>query len=237
MNKYSLKHVGNTYISCEGYTLEVIAGGSTSGKCTIQIDGKITKEVEHYDAKRGLVKNPLHRTVLGVGYIGIGNFSKKATPIVYQLWQSMLTRVHGNPIRESYKDVKISDEWYNLQAFGEWFTSSNYEQGWQLDKDLLSPKGYKLYSKDTCIFLPVELNSLLANETTKNSTGFPGVSVRPNNRFKASIGKYGKYIGTYDTAEEAFSGYVKARKLLVKELTMKYKLPNIALAELQALNA
>lgn len=83
----------------------------------------------------------------------------------YSLWKSMLHRVYNpkflllNPtyvgceVSLNFKDYTYFHDWCNQQVgFG--------LEGFQLDKDLLF-KGNKVYSEDTCVFIPSIINSTL----------------------------------------------------------------------------
>ena len=79
--------------------------------------------------------------------------------IQYNTWRSMKQRCNDKKLHErypSYTDCNICEEWLDFQKFSEWF-DKNYIEGYQLDKDLLFPKN-KLYSPDTCCFIPQEIN-------------------------------------------------------------------------------
>ena len=63
----------------------------------------------------------------------------------------------------SYLGVGVADEFLNFQLFAAWcIQQPGYnKEKWELDKDLLSPKGDKKYSMETCCFLPSKINSAL----------------------------------------------------------------------------
>lgn len=78
------------------------------------------------------------------------------------------------------RGVIVCDEWYNFQNFKNWYIS-NYRFdleykgiNLQLDKDLLS-KNVKIYSPNTCIFLPNKINKFLANKQCNNKSGYTGI--------------------------------------------------------------
>ena len=82
----------------------------------------------------------------------------------------MLQRCYRNDGRnKAYRDVEVAEEWHNYSNFLSWFNAhiydSSYIRQWklQLDKDLLSVEGKKIYSPETCCFLPSPINSILAN--------------------------------------------------------------------------
>tara|TARA_R110000822_G_scaffold254332_3_gene380642 strand:+ start:6576 stop:7337 length:762 start_codon:yes stop_codon:yes gene_type:complete len=124
-------------------------------------------EITHAcSVKSGLVKDPFYPRVFGVGYNGIGEHKNsvegKATS-AYSRWKDMLRRCYCKKTlntQSAYSNVTVCDEWHDFQNFATWFYS-NYIDGFDLDKDLLSGD-LKIYSPETCCFLSPEQNSLLA---------------------------------------------------------------------------
>ena len=118
----------------------------------------------------------------------------------------------------TYKNCKVSESWLRLSNFIEDVKSiENYEkslnEGWQLDKDLLSNEG-KLYSKDTCCFIPRSLN-LVISSYPKKLNGLPkGVKLSKGGKYFAILQKEGKkiFLGSYDSVEEASRVYNIAKK-------------------------
>jgi len=93
-------------------------------------------------------------------------------------------------------------------------------EGKQLDKDFL---GNKLYSPETCCFVPPWLNSLFV-DCGRTRGEYPiGVS-RNRSKFEARIRINGKqkYIGHFSTPEEAHSVYLRAKKQHVYNLMNDY---------------
>jgi hypothetical protein len=162
----------------------------------------------------------------GVYTKGKYTFGKKGKPTKeYSVWLSMLTRCYSKRFLESnttYAGCEVCDEWLDFQNFAEWF-NENYIEGYQLDKDLIV-KGNKLYSPETCCFVPQEINLLLVNR--KNHRGkYPiGVS-RDKTKMSAHIVIKAKqcYLGNYDTAEEAFNVYKKAKEANILSMAEEYK--------------
>lgn len=135
----------------------------------------------------------------------------------YVAWLAMLTRCFSDGFRKkfpTYSGVNVCEEWSSFMQFRAWWIE-NHVEGWDLDKDILTDK--RLYSPDTCIYIPRWLNSFLQNG--KASRGpFPiGVSIdRATGRFTARCKNifYRKngYIGKFDTAEQAYHAWL-CRKL------------------------
>jgi len=222
--KYSLKNIGETHTSKEGYPLEIVDGGSRKGYCTVLIDGKYKHEVQYGNVKRGTVKNVLHKSVHGVGYIGIGDYQPiidgKITKIYYA-WKDMIRRTYdlkNHAVKPTYKDVTVCPKWHNFQNFAEWF-QHNYIDGYDIDKDLLSNET-KVYSPQTCVFVPPALNAFLSNNQTNNTSKHTGVHKTNSGRYRARIsnGK-GKNtnLGTFETKEEAYQAYQAQRSIYAKE--------------------
>lgn len=126
---------------------------------------------------RGTVKDYLHPTVYGKGYVGEGlylpsinrNHTKQ-----YSTWKGMLGRCYSEKKlieRPTYQGCSVSDEWLNFQVFAKWF-DENYIEGFELDKDCIF-KGNKVYNPQTCMFV-----SQLTNLQQAHSKHF--IFLRPN---------------------------------------------------------
>ena len=146
----------------------------------------------------------------------------------YDLWMHVLERslsVDKKVANKAYKDVSCSTEWLSMRAFiNDVSKMVGYGKGWQLDKDLLSSES-KIYSKDTCCFLPSEINCAI---TVKNkSSNLPnGVTYHKNKgKFQAQCRMLGKrkYLGLFETPDEAFLVYKTTKENHLKELAEKWK--------------
>jgi len=191
-------------------------------------DGTIIKNREYSDLKRGKFKNPNKPSIYGVGFIGQGEYPSSINNKVlksYICWKSMLSRVYyGKEL--SYKDCTVIEEWHNFQNFAKWFYE-NYNpevmEDWQLDKDILQ-KGNKIYSPETCCFVPQELNMLFVKRV-RNRGDLPiGVFIHKGkicSQISNSSGR--KFLGYYTTPEEAFQAYKTAKEAHIKEVADKWK--------------
>lgn len=218
--KYNKSHIGEIHTTNNGLTCKVIDGSSTKAYCTIQIENWI-KEVRYSAVKSGRIKYPYQPNVYGVGYVGEGKYLKyvnNKNTKAYNLWNGMLQRCYSKEYQEkkpTYAGTTVCREWHNFQVFAKWFyEKSNYQEGWHLDKDLLSPK-VKVYSSDTCIFIPLALNSFLTNIKLNNTSGYTGVHFNKyKNKWEASIHRNGKQkcLGAYKNKQIAALQYKLARK-------------------------
>jgi hypothetical protein len=225
--------VGKGYINSYG-TSFIIVEYVTHKNVTVQFQDKnkcIVKTRMH-NIRLGSVPNPYDNTVIGVGCIGRGKYlptdGRKAT-IAYEHWRGMLLRCYCNKTQDkfpTYKGFSVCDEWLIYQNFADWFYCQEfYECGYQLDKDILKGK-FKVYSAETCCMIPREINNMF-NTNSKNKGKYPQ-GVQPYNdsgRFDAKVkvsGKY-KYLGVFDTPEQAFSAYKIGKEARVKEVALKWE--------------
>lgn len=162
--------------------------------------------------------------------IGTGSFKswhEGKTTLEYQSWNNMLLRCYSkayHKARPKAIDCSVCDEWLDFQVFAAWFTSSKYSSlGYVLDKDLLVP-GNKIYSADTCLFIPQDINTLIADVNKKNNTLPLGVSF-VHDRYRAALSMRGrfKHIGYYDCMYEAFDAYVVAKEAYVKQMAIDWQ--------------
>ena len=131
----------------------------------------------------------------------------------YQIWASMLQRAYSDKYKEKYHtylDVIVHPDWHIFSNFLVWF-NNNYIEGWQLDKDILV-KDNKVYSPDTCIFLPSEINLFIT--LSNNSRGLLPIGVTLHKGgfiSRIGTGKSQKHLGCFDTKEEAHRAWQKAK--------------------------
>ena len=181
--------------------------------------------------KDGYVSNPYGNTKRGeykLGEYGRGNNRNK---ISYWYWNAMISRCHDNYLLEkepSYKQCTICEEWKEYSSFDKWFNENYYEienEKMELDKDILF-KGNKIYSPETCIFVPKNINLLFIKSDAKRGEYPIGVNYnKRSGKFRARCGEYGKRVnlGTFDTPEEAFNAYKNEKERYIKEVADLYK--------------
>ena len=215
-------------ITKEGYLIRVIEYFDAYN-CTIQFvyNARILHNVQYSQVKSGEIRNVYHKSNNGVGYTGDGVCSLKSHRKAYQAWSNMLTRGYSEKYkneRTTYKDVTVCEEWHNFQNFAKWF-EENYIEGWHLDKDIICPD-CKIYSPETCIFVPRDINILLAKRDKMRGELPIGVTFhKRSSTFQVNINKYGKtvYIGSFTTKEEAFYAYKKEKENYIKEVSEIWK--------------
>ena len=183
--------------------------------------------------RKGYVKDLYTPSVFGVGVVGtkypsaINSVKTKE----YELWTHMLERCYSDAFkkkRPTYEGCEVSNKFKSYEYFYEWCHSQIGfgVEGWHLDKDLLI-KGNKVYSENTCVFLPHEINQILVKRTA--SRGEHLIGVHWHNASKAFVAQVGKskgkqeWLGVFKTEIEAFNAYKTAKESFVKEQANKWK--------------
>lgn len=177
---------------------------------------------------KGITSNPYKTSYIGFGYIGKGIYNSK-TKIkgkrVYFTWKSMISRVI-NVGNECYRNVKICKEWENFQNFAYWFEKNYYvlkNESIELDKDLLSGK---LYSPDTCVFLPMRLNNIVKKYDKKSNLPVGVYNFKKTNKFVSRYKNENKknvHIGYFNTIEEAYENYKINKNRAIKKVLENYR--------------
>lgn len=158
--------------------------------------------------------------------IGIhGDGIYKAHTPCYETWRNMLARCYDESIQKkkpNYIGCTVTESWHNYQNFAKWYYD-NYIETYSLDKDILI-KGNKIYSPETCCFVPNDINIVLALSTASRGE-YPVGIYRRGNSFRSKISIEGKQIsiGTYKTIALAFEAYKIEKEKYIKQLANKYK--------------
>lgn len=151
-------------------------------------------------------------------------------PKDYSVWNGIRQRCYNQNYIGSiptYEGCTMSEDFLIFSKFREWYNSQiGCEQdGWHVDKDLLF-KGNKVYSAETCVLLPPEINSAIVVHN-RGSNNFPmGVIYNcTKTRYRARIQRKGGWesLGTYDTPEEAFYAYKPVKEAYVKSIAEQWK--------------
>ena len=192
------------------------------------------KAVAHLgNIKNGLIKDPYSPSVYSIGILGT-KYPPKISGVQtkeYTLWKNMLKRCYSDDSkkqRPTYEGCKVSENFKSYEYFYEWCNKQIGfgNKDWHLDKDLLI-KGNKVYSENTCVFLPKEINSLLTKREALRGENLIGVSWNKTSKaFVAMVNKNkgkSEHLGYFKTEIEAFNTYKQAKETFIKEQANKFK--------------
>jgi hypothetical protein len=147
----------------------------------------------------------------------------------YVAWTNMLSRCYNDGCHKNqptYIGCTVDSEWLSFNSFKSWMIKQEWE-GNALDKDLLI-QGNKVYSHKACIFVSKLINSLLNKNLALRGEDPIGVAFhKVRGRYQASCRVYGKikYLGLYDTPEEAHEAYKKFKYKYIAEIANQQSEP------------
>lgn len=232
------------------------------GTEVVNRQGVIAKCIEYVDAKnilvefqdnyksvihttwnyfiKGTIRNPMYPSVHGVGmkgekYVSTKNYKQQKE---YQAWMSMLDRCYGKQhFQRRYCDVTCCDDWHLYDNFYEWlhsqgnFSKWNSENGWHVDKDIII-KGSRVYSPETCVLVPQNVNTLFckANEIRGDLPIGVAYYRADNSKYEAVMSKDNHivHLGVRNSPEEAFLLYKKEKENYIKQIANEqYNIGNI----------
>lgn len=156
----------------------------------------------------------------------------------YRTWKNMLDRCYSDKARleyPTYTGCTVAPEWHSFMHFRSWWLQ-HYKDEFQLDKDLLLT-GNKVYSADTCIFVPQWLNLFtIARDATRGLLPL-GVSLRCINRTKPYLAKCSDgtgtqvHLGLYATPEEAHQAWLSYKLSLVQDRSAELEAIRVGLTD------
>ncbi len=191
--------------------------------------------------------NPYDRTVYGIGYLDeydtVCNFTEEEISVLKDKWENMFRRCYSKEYQKehkSYKNTFVHQNWHSFKHFLEdvrmlpqyFLAREENFVGWDLDKDYY---GSNSYSKDTCVFLKHNENTLYAKrngcykitDTTNNKEFFEinitdfskTINKRQSNvdRRIHKSGKYGEFLFEYlENTKEYVYRYELSRNQVVE---------------------
>ena len=158
--------VGSIHATNKYGDLEVIKYNGSLSVLVRFVDTGYQTTVQSIDIRRGVVKDRLKPSILGVGFVGDGKYKTKENykrAKSYQAWINMLRRCYCAKHQEknpSYIGCSVSPEWFNYQNFAKWYEENHPSDGkeYEIDKDI-KVDGNKVYGPDMCKFVSHSRNS------------------------------------------------------------------------------
>lgn len=236
MNQNSyLKYVGQKY-QTNNHGEVLVTDYEDSLNITVEfINTGNVRKVRLANLKSGKVRDCGRATIQGFGVCDIKTYVDEVRLQEFKLWANMLSRCYNKDFLQktpSYLGCTVHESFRYLSDFKIWCNqqigfSDKDDKGrnFALDKDILV-KGNKVYSPDTCCFVPPELNGILLKREVLRGSDPIGCC------FDKDLGKYRSYthlnkkrvhIGCHDTPEEAFQAYKQVKEAYIKEVANKWK--------------
>lgn len=164
--------------------------------------------------KRLLYNFGVNDTEIPISKLEFGNTA-------YDRWSQMIRRCYDKDSERNYPTYAgcfVCQEWASFTNYYHWFRE-NYVPEWQIDKDLLYP-GNKVYSPETCLFVPKWLNCFLLNNSASRGE-YPVGVCKLGKKYSAfcnnpSTGKQ-EYIGLYASPNEAHEAWKKIKLLHARD--------------------
>lgn len=235
--KQKLERLGEENISIQGYLIRIIEYNSATN-IIVEFQDKYKTKIKtaYKEFKNGNIRNPHHPTIAEKGYLGIGKYSSRENgkqTTIYIVWRHMIERCYDSRMWDkypTYKDCYVCDEWLNFQNFAKWYEKNIYEcngEKMHIDKDILC-KGNKIYSPNTCIFVPERINELFTKR--QNCRGDYPIGVAYCDRDKAlisrcSVNHKSKHLGYFPLNRpfQAFYTYKVFKENHIKQIANEYK--------------
>lgn len=172
-----------------------------------------------YTALAGGIKNLNYPNVCGVGFIGEGVYNVSNSRKGYSAWAGMLNRASVS------SNITVSKDWCNFQNFNRWYSEemlkrSKFDKKFVVEKDIISEEDQKIYSSETSLIVPSEINNLF--KSTKENKKLPlpvGVTLLGKGQFKVKIAYKGqsRNLGVFNNPIDAEKAYWKAKAEIWKE--------------------
>ena len=194
----------------------------------------VFKHAQYSKFKNGNIKCPYEPRYYGKGYLGEGKYKVRENGKInpwFKIWHHMLERCYDSKYQErysTYKGCRVEEYLLNFQHMGKWIEDNYYKVPGEkmcLDKDILH-KGNKIYSRETCIFVPERINLLFTKRDKSRGKDPVGVDQLPDGNYRVRCNNgYGDqiYLGSYASKEEAFQVYKKHKEKVIKETIDSYE--------------
>lgn len=169
----------------------------------------------------GGVRDRYAATVYGRGFIGEERTKVKGKTLpAYLAWSNMMTRCYNPKYHErfpTYRGCKVSKDWFSFKTFKGWW-EGNHVEGYELDKDLLGDG--KLYSEQTCAYIPAPLNMLLVSNYRQRGDCVLGVTLQNSGYYHAQVNKGNGTVslGLFTSEIAAQEAYVNGKRLYTNSL-------------------
>jgi len=203
--------------------LETLASLGNTSLAIITNSGVINMFKEIPASKMSLAKRkPAYGVGINNATYQVTNKHKEVCPH-YAKWYEMIKRCYSSNVHKKspcYEYCSVCEEWLTFSNFKTWMVKQDW-QGKDLDKDLLV-KNNKVYSSETCVFIPQQINKLLTDRAIGRGMLKLGVTFNKKSRkFYAQCNDgSGKniHLGSFDDEYVAHEAYKKYKYALIERI-------------------
>ena len=229
-----INRIGEVPYSKYGTPMKIIIYNSYSDIVVeFQDEHKYTTNATYNNFKKSKIRNPYDKEYYGVGFLGRAYYKneKFVDSISFKTWEWMLQRCYSKKALKrnpTYEPCYVCEEWHEYYNFKIWFEENYYtieNEIMEIDKDILF-KNDKIYSPETCVFLPHCINSIFCKTNASRGEYLIGVSYHKRiDKFQSycTVDNQRIYLGYYNTIEMAFNAYKTYKENYIKTIADKYK--------------
>lgn len=226
--------VGTQHTSMHGETCTITE--ECGRKSLVYFGGEFPhqKLLHNSQLHTGLFAGDFRRSVYGTGiYVPYKQYccrEEPKTPITraYNMWSNMLKRAYCPEqlaVDPTYTGTTVYAPWHRSDVYWQWAEKQVgwLKDGYHQDKDILF-YGNKVYSPETCVFIPNQLNTFLSDCRKVRSPYGQGVLLR-NDKYTATIWNNNKprRIGTFITQKEAQEAFAEEKTRIGREWGQRLK--------------
>lgn len=147
---------------------------------------------------------------------------------IYIRWKHMIERCYSPRYQQlypSYIGTTVHEDWKYYSNYKKWHLE-HFVEGYELDKDIIAGN-CKLYSPDTCSFVPKDVNYCILDGNGVNNIfpyGVWYVEKKNGHSYRSCISKYNKqkHIGYFPTVESAHRAWQEEKIIYLNEIIGKY---------------
>ena len=149
------------------------------------------------------------------------NEGRRLVDVAYDIWRSMIRRCYHPEFKDD--GYTMSEQWYSRSEFLQWLDKQDYKDK-VLDCSLLKIGG-KVYSPETCCFVPRGITALVRPKYTDNFKSVGVLISKSGKKYRAMGYADSKgapsYFGMYDTYAEAFKAHALTKAEHIREKALE----------------
>lgn len=226
---------GEKGINNQGYKMTIVSYKNNKNISIEFEDGTIVHNKCYIHFRSGQIDNPMHRSVYGVGYFGVGKYTRENHQCykdAIDIWRRMLGRCYDKSFHKrspTYKDCIVSNEFHNFQNFAAFYYDNKWTDELVLmpDKDIITHGKEKIYSRDTILFVDSRINLLFGkNQAIRGDLPIGVTYDKTRNKYLATCkinNNKCKNIGRFSSIDDAFYAYKNFKEKYIKEVADEYK--------------